>query len=388
MRRIRIDPTQFHCVCFCGATISLWSFQTSTSTPGPMTTAIARRVGAFALGVVVCYFARFAFSKFKEVNAKSLTAVIGCLLLGTATTQLVSHLFSDEVALAVYPIGLLTGLLIYPLIAERPDGAMEGDKPSQTWSEKLVAFIRRKTMSKCRIFVFGLSRSGKTMLIQQILGILPPTNIPSTRDFVVYDGTRKLQFDEGDQIEIAVCDYRGQRPSQVLQDPPRSFFGPRGSRVVNILVFLVDCVPEIQGKNDSVLDDSEIVERYAKGARKKIAERIEEHEQYVSSPIIEMAFRASFSKKNLFAVRLLMNKVDLLEQFIERGYLDGTNPEDLERFTMQLVKEIGSRVRKACEENKIDDYSIGLLSAKKGSNVKEIFGPLFKSHLARSGAGD
>jgi hypothetical protein len=261
--------------------------------------AIARRIGAFALGVVVCYFARYAFSRFKEVNSKSLTAVLGCLLMGTAVTQLVSHLFSDEIALAVYPVGLLVGLFIYPLIAPslHSPADVETEQPATDLREKLFALLGIIRKSKCRIFIFGLSRSGKTMLIQQILGIMPPRVPASTKDFLLYNGSLRLDFANDASVDVVLCDYRGQRVSQVLQDPPQTFFGSTGSRVINMIIFLVDCVPELTDGAGRVLDDREIIQTYAKGAKKKIADRIAQHMDYISNPIVELVFRASFSKK-------------------------------------------------------------------------------------------
>ena len=116
--------------------------------------------------------------------------------MGTAVTQLVSHLFSDEIALAVYPVGLLVGLLIYPLLAPPADpiANVETEQPTKSLSSKLLALVNLRQESKCRIFVYGLSRSGKTMLIRQILGIIAPTVPASTGDFLLYGGSLRLDL--------------------------------------------------------------------------------------------------------------------------------------------------------------------------------------------------
>jgi hypothetical protein len=89
--------------------------------------------------------------------------------------------------------------------------------------------------------------------------------------------------------------------------------------------------------------------------------------------------------KSFFAVRLLMNKVDLLEQFAAKGYVDGVDPDQVGLYVDQLIKPIAARVESACAINGIADYATGLLSAKKGSNVKEIMGPLLAAYFHRFG---
>jgi len=73
--------------------------------------------GSIALGVVIGLLGRFFFERFKadEYNAKGLASVIACLLGGTAIGYLTNWL-KDGAALALYPVGLLGGILLYKMV--------------------------------------------------------------------------------------------------------------------------------------------------------------------------------------------------------------------------------------------------------------------------------
>jgi len=349
--------------------------------------ALARRVGAVALGTVICYYARYFVSRFEKLNAKALTAVVG-ILLGVGVGTGVAQLFQDQIALALYPVGLLAGLVAYEL--------MPGTQPAvpgtnadtflkRIW-DRACRVVGLGQPSECKIFIFGLSRSGKSTLIEQVFGASAPLpHTATTTDFHIYSHPVRLSLVPEKLVQISICDYKGQKPSQVLVDPP-DFFGSRNDRRINILTFLVDCVPEITDSGGTVLTDDEIVTTYSRGAKKKLQDRASEHEEYLGRPSIEMAFSASLSKrKNLFAVRLLMNKIDLLEDIFSRGYLDGSAAGPLDRLALTLVSPIASKIEKACRDNDIQDFAVGFVSAKTGRNVKETFGPLFEEHSRRFG---
>ena len=71
--------------------------------------------GALCLGIVIGWLVRYFLNRLREYTVQSLASIVTILVGGTITKFLDSDPFS--LGTRVYPIGLLIGILVYPLIA-------------------------------------------------------------------------------------------------------------------------------------------------------------------------------------------------------------------------------------------------------------------------------
>jgi hypothetical protein len=338
--------------------------------------------GALALGGVVGYVSRYFFPLFRNFNVRSLGGLLGCMFAGSGVGYLTKLLSSPD-TVAVYPIGLVIGVVAYGFfpIADRQQ---QKERGAATLLDRF-RHIDHRAESDFRMFIFGLGRSGKTTLIKQLLYAIPPDESQEiTETFHVYHGVVTLE-PESPPLHLSIADYKGQKPSQVLTNAPEDFFGPRSHRLTNVLIFQVDLVPEFI-ENNVPLTDEEILAKYAAGAMRKVQDRIAKHVEHLSSGIVELVFSVAVSK-NLRAVRLLINKIDLVNQMIDRGYLGDTDMVSMKEVLTKKLAPVISRVEKACvdttEFSSIDTFTYHFISAKEGYNVRAVFGPLFRRESDR-----
>ena len=73
-------------------------------------------IGAFCLGVTIGWLVRFFLARLEKFDIKALAAVVSILVGGAVARFLGGDPF--HVATWMYPIGLLVGVLAYPLIAK------------------------------------------------------------------------------------------------------------------------------------------------------------------------------------------------------------------------------------------------------------------------------
>jgi hypothetical protein len=71
--------------------------------------------GALCLGIVIGWLVRYFLNRLREYTVQSLASIVAILVGGTITKFLDSDPFS--LGTRVYPVGLLIGILVYPLIA-------------------------------------------------------------------------------------------------------------------------------------------------------------------------------------------------------------------------------------------------------------------------------
>lgn len=274
---------------------------------------------------------------------------------------------------------LLYAILGYVILALLWVGAILL-KPLREWLEDFRDRNIQLSGHKLRIFIVGLGRSGKTSIIRHILTGNAPRQEKSTDSFFICEKKQTLDLKKPAEITVSVVDYKGQKQSQVTTDSYQypEFFGKPGLRLINVLIFVVDLFPELKNRKGKVLDDSQLIKRYKKNAKERIEERVKEHEEYISQYFVEQLFSLT-SAKNLFSVQLLVNKVDLLREVAACGYLPEVIEKNMEMYAKGLLKKILDDINAACHENNIDDFSIHLVSAKKGDNLKLIFGKLFEN---------
>ncbi len=262
-----------------------------------------------------------------------------------------SILLSQEAAVAVIlfilsPVG---ALLFEPI-----------RKKLQVWRDDLFtsAYIDK---SIYRILIFGRHGSGKTTFLETAFTWINPADSErkSTPDFNYYRFRLQLQRKEvklGQYTNVEVADYKGQKPSQVIINNSADFFGPKGSRVLNAIIFIVDLVPRIIDAQGNPLNDESLLEWLKNGNMlDKIKERVEEHNQYINQVSLELLF-SSLHSQNLKSIIFVINKKDLIEKLINDGYLT-TNFSDFKEYAKHLFNPMIQNINKACTQNEIEDFS-------------------------------
>ncbi|MEM7129241.1 MAG: hypothetical protein AAF702_23110 [Chloroflexota bacterium] len=241
----------------------------------------------------------------------------------------------------------------------------------------------RPQSDKCRILLVGLGRSGKTSIIKRFLTVDSPQQEESTQDFHIYEESKRIGLQDPHRYLVSIADYQGQKPSQIMVNSPSKFFGPKGNRMINTVVFVVDPFSEVRDKSGEPLEGEELIEALAHDTQKQIQERIESQLEYVTKYTIELIFSAAFSTQNLFAVRLLINKADLLKAMIARGCLPDVDPQAAKAFMTDKYQNLINKLEQACEVNGIDDFSVHLVSAHTGENIQEVFSDIVEKYHRR-----
>jgi hypothetical protein len=123
-------------------------------------------------------------------------------------------------------------------------------------------------------------------------------------------------------------------------------------------------------------------------------ERIEKNTQYVSQFTIQLLSKLAYSKENLFAIRLLINKADLLERLINSGRI--TSDKSVHDYAISAYKtSVILDIDNYCKDVKIDikDFSIWVVSGSKRiaylkngktTGINEIFEELLEKYEKRS----
>lgn len=277
-------------------------------------------------------------------------------------------------------IGSLLGIILGALISS---GATVF-RPFRDWLENFVDENIVLADDNCRVLVFGLPRSGKTSLIKCVITTDKPASETSTDDFDVYKETLRLGLEKPKRYRVAFADYKGQKPSQITVDPPESFFGIAGYRVVNTILFVVDFFPELLDDKGTVLSAEQIIQKYETNAAELIAKRVDDNLEYINKWTIEPVFTVCYSEKGLWSVRLLINKIDLLRDVISRGYLPDANLDDIENFAKKFYEPLEQELREACKQNNIHDFSVHLISASTGENVRSVLGEILETYSVRA----
>jgi GTPase SAR1 family protein len=231
-----------------------------------------------------------------------------------------------------------------------------------------------------RVLVYGLPGSGKTTLIKNMLSVSAPHVEISTDEYDVYQNEVTLSLKPLRKMSVAVADYKGDKPSQIIVSPPQDFFGEEGNKKINAIIFVVDMFPRSFDEcgNPLVPDKTRdfILESYKKNTLKLIKNRVKETKEYITKWDIEEVFTVAFNKTNLRSVRLVINKIDLLRAIIEAGYVPGVSVASLENYALKAFSEIERNISMACEQNIISDFSTCLISAASGENVGSMLGQI------------
>jgi hypothetical protein len=248
---------------------------------------------------------------------------------------------------------------------------------------------------KFRILMYGLGRSGKSTIIDCFLKvddqIVEHIRTKSTPNFTIQDADITLRA-TNKKYPISVADYKGQKPAEIVTDVPESFFGFKNQRRINVILFVVDMFPEPKDDDGEIIDNDEpLIKRYKLNAVQRIKKQVDENKLYLNKFSLQPVFTVSYSKDNLIAVRLLINKADILQEIISRGYLRNASVYD---YATALYSDTIEAINSYCEENEIDDFSVRIISASRGllytkesqpRNVRPVFGELLKVYSNKQG---
>lgn len=246
--------------------------------------------------------------------------------------------------------------------------------------EKMLSYIYGLSVEQSvyRICIFGRSGTGKTTLIETAFTWDPNEIRKSTQyfDFCKF----KVQLQKTSSInDVAVADYKGQNPSQIILYGPSEFFGNDNNRLVNAVLFMVDLVPKKVDQEGNSIDDEALL-KWLKNEDtiKKIEARIQDNYDYISESALELFFAKTYSKKNLKSVKLLINKVDLVDKLINDGHITLSNFRGLKEYSEYKFKSMIKNIDRACSQLEINDFSVHTISAKSTDDLKPIISKLLR----------
>ncbi|KAA3645864.1 MAG: hypothetical protein DWQ07_11760 [Chloroflexi bacterium] len=253
-------------------------------------------------------------------------------------------------------------------------------QPFRTRLEKFAKENIFVSTDECRVLIYGLHRSGKTSLISHILTNERPYQRDSTNNFDIFEERLRIGLNNPKRYRVTIADYKGQKPSQISTDYPEKFFGLKGQRKINAIIFVVDLFPEIRNENGNAIHDHDLLENFKENALAKIEDRVSENLKYINKYTIEPVFAVSFSKRNMIAIKFLVNKLDLLRELVANGCLPDMSSEDINDFVLDLYHPAIECIQQACNDNDFEDFSTHLLSAKTGENVHDMFADVLENY--------
>ncbi|MDJ0594134.1 MAG: GTPase domain-containing protein [Pleurocapsa sp. MO_226.B13] len=238
--------------------------------------------------------------------------------------------------------------------------------------------------SQLTIFLFGRGGSGKTTFIKSILSSenLNSNYSQSSTEYVEYykgeyNASPKLnkRFGKKYKVPIVIADYKGQTPQQALE-LKKKFMSQ-----VNAMIFIVDVVhPDPESRGDA-LSYQELMEYLSSKTKEKIEYRVKQHISYLGDSFLSVLFPkiSSVNRNKLKSVRLVINKIDIVQQLIMEGYLShDQSPEDYARNQFEYIER---QLDQACRQNGIPDLEIQAISLIKGTHVRDLIQGLILNHL-------
>jgi len=252
----------------------------------------------------------------------------------------------------------------------------------------VITPIRKKVFSwargtfvegTCRIYLFGATGAGKTTLIENLLAAAaaPPVHKP-TEFFDLYSNRISMDARGNQHVGVEMADYKGEKQSQIM-DVSEDFAGPKDDRRINAIFFVVDAVPRRYDEKANILDDDATYEWLRTDTLAKIKQRVDEHLLYITKYSIEVVFSNVVSPQ-LFSVRLVINKIDLIRRAAANGLLPGIDNTSSSQFICNQFRTIDENIAEACRVNGITDYSVHLISAKHDEGIRAMFAGVIKSY--------
>lgn len=261
------------------------------------------------------------------------------------------------------------------------------------WLRQLGERLFVSRAPKLRMLVYGLGRSGKSTIVDRFLTVDDQTveqhRKISTPEFTIEEAEIILRKSKK-KYPIAIADYKGQTPDEIVVDAPEEFFGAKGNRKVNVLIFVVDLFPEPRDSSGNLIDDIQMLRAYKNGSEQKLRKQVEENRLYVNKFSIQPVFSVCHNSENMIAVRVLINKADLLKELIDKNFLP--NNTSVHDYALSLYSETIDSISKACEDYQIADFSVHVISAgsglfydkqSKARSIDFIFGAILKAYASK-----
>lgn len=238
---------------------------------------------------------------------------------------------------------------------------------------------------ECRVMLYGLHRSGKTTLIKTYLTDAEPSSEESTEHYDVYPDKRRLRLG-GPEYSIAIADYRGENPGQVILKPSSQFFGSEDYRLINAVFFLVDLFPSVPNSKESPQEYEDFIKSYEHNAMAKIEDRINANLRYVNEFSIRLVLEVVYNRENLFFLRLLINKINVLEEILSRGYLPGQDTDSMKTIILEKYGLVIRTLTKASSpsQNDIKHFRVDFVNACSIESVRRLFTEVLNVYSERA----
>jgi GTPase SAR1 family protein len=218
-------------------------------------------------------------------------------------------------------------------------------------------------IGRFNLVLYGLRGSGKTTLIKKLLTIDELGLEPSTTASQIYEGQIMPNLTAAQPINLRVADYYGEKPSNFLDMVKTEFTTTAGDSIVNTIIFFVDIAPRGMDMDGSLMPDDKMIVAMD---IQQVANRITEHEDYISRSILEVLF-SQIGNDNLHSVRLLINKADLAEAIYAKQGLK-RKFDSPESWVRSLVSRIDASLQQVSQSQNLD-YSSHFVSLTKSTNI-------------------
>jgi GTPase SAR1 family protein len=249
--------------------------------------------------------------------------------------------------------------------------------------------------SNLTLFVWGRGGSGKTTFIKNAFTWENPQNsTEKTESIETYEFREPTgALSEGRVVRVA--DYKGQDSTQALNDRElRAFLASNeGKPIVDEIIFIVDLFPpdfdinsisdpEVKSPENRLLNKESTTDKKHK-IENIIRERVLYHEGFVNDLAMQQISAMAYTKGHLRVVRLLIGKLDQLQDLVSKEYLAPMTLEELEQYAEKFFLE-SMRIKHI-----IDDYwrakggakfKVSTLSLKDTNAVRKIISDILKEH--------
>lgn len=273
-------------------------------------------------------------------------------------------------------------------VPPQPAAAQQGRTPRAGWNTlgRLIGSARQE-QSTCRVLLFGHPRSGKTTLLNNVLTVQTSSSPISTSALDIWSGACRIDRDR--TVNVAIADYAGAHPSQILVNQDQrflDFFGPPMQRRIHAILFVVDLFDMMYDEQGNPLSNESIIEQLQDHAPTYLQRRVTENFTYLNKWHIETILALAHNQDNTVqSVRLVINKVDLFQAAVMRGYMPGVNVQNIEGAIRSLYAPLEQTIVEMCAQSRhhVTDFDVHVISATQGTGVNSVFGPILQQFQQR-----